>query len=243
MGFFGWFKKGKAAQEQPVDRDGSELYDGDELHGRGGAESDYWGRGLDGGGPLSAEEDYEQKQRIADIAKRRALEEQIRIIDEKIDGGRYNPMQPIVTADDEALFAPEEEVVDDEHDEGDVDVEHEEEDSKSFFKEGYVDYGPVLSTLFGLVTGNVLADKSVSRFAPHAIVFFAIAFIKIAILFWSFSVDDELRLLQRDFQYLHEHSLRMQQRKIKATSYSAVEREVERRGLGLTRATKPAKNM
>ncbi|MFI3328027.1 MAG: hypothetical protein SNH79_04640 [Rikenellaceae bacterium] len=209
----------------------------------------------------SREESYEELQRQADLAQARALEaraEELRRRTGQSSGGAttdwaefdregnsegvyevdFEPIQPpLSNAAPIAVSAPgnEDEQLDDSLDSSeDEEKEPEREIAAS---------GSIYDILSGLISGNILENEVVSRFYVHALLLFILSFISISIWFWSLNEDSTRRALQDEVQLLHEESLRMQRARVRVSSYSAVERELERRNIGLTRSTRPAKNM
>ncbi len=91
-----------------------------------------------------------------------------------------------------------------------------------------------------LMSGRILLSETVAKYYSHLILVAVAAFVSIFVMFWSLRVDMRHSALGSEVQLLRERSVRLRSESYSLSSHSAIVRELERRGITLKDARKPA---
>lgn len=89
------------------------------------------------------------------------------------------------------------------------------------------------STLWQLFTGTILLREGVSRYYPYMLCIAGMFFLSIVVLFWSLHLDLKYTRLERGVQLLRERSVRLEQRRYRLTTHSAIVGQLRARGIEL----------
>lgn len=93
--------------------------------------------------------------------------------------------------------------------------------------------------LFRLLSGSILVSRRVTRNYPYLLTIAGMFFLNIVVLFWSLHLDLRYSRLEREVQKLREQSIRLEERRYRLTSHSAVVEELARRGIEIEDPTAP----
>lgn len=93
--------------------------------------------------------------------------------------------------------------------------------------------------IFRLLSGSILVSRSVTRNYPYLLTIAGMFFLNIVVLFWSLHLDLRYSRLEREVQKLREQSIRLEERRYRLTTHSAVVEELARRGIELKDPTEP----
>ncbi|MBR5820857.1 MAG: hypothetical protein IKZ12_01635 [Alistipes sp.] len=93
--------------------------------------------------------------------------------------------------------------------------------------------------IFRLLSGTILVSRGVARNYPYLLTIAGMFFLNIVVLFWSLHLDLRYTRLERSVQKLREQSIRLEERRYRLTTHSAVAEELARRGIALEDPTQP----
>lgn len=93
--------------------------------------------------------------------------------------------------------------------------------------------------IFRLLSGSILVSRSVARNYPYLLTIAGMFFLNIVVLFWSLHLDLRYTRLERSVQKLREQSIRLEERRYRLSTHSAVVEELARRGIELSDPTEP----
>lgn len=93
--------------------------------------------------------------------------------------------------------------------------------------------------IFRLLSGSILVSRGVTRNYPYLLTIAGMFFLNIVVLFWSLHLDLRYSRLEREVQKLREQSIRLEERRYRLTTHSAVVKELARRGIELADPTEP----
>lgn len=93
--------------------------------------------------------------------------------------------------------------------------------------------------LFRLLSGSILVSRRVTRNYPYLVTIAGMFFLNIVVLFWSLHLDLRYSRLEREVQKLREQSIRLEERRYRMTTHSAVAEELARRGIEIKDPTTP----
>ena len=96
------------------------------------------------------------------------------------------------------------------------------------------------STFWQLFSGTILVREGMSHSYPYLLAIAGMFLLSISVVFYSLHTDMKYMRLEREVQVLRERSVRMQQNRFRATTHSAVNAELRRRGIELYDPTAPA---
>ena len=89
------------------------------------------------------------------------------------------------------------------------------------------------STFWQLFSGTILVREGVSHSYPYLLAIAGMFLVSISVVFMSLHTDMKHMRLEREVQVLRERSIRMQERRFRVTTHSAVTAELRRRGIEL----------
>ncbi len=84
-----------------------------------------------------------------------------------------------------------------------------------------------------LVSGTILVREGVSKYYLYMVCIAAMFFLSIVVLFMTLHLDMRYTRLEREVRMLRERSIRLQERRYRCTTPSAVAEELQRRGIEL----------
>lgn len=93
--------------------------------------------------------------------------------------------------------------------------------------------------IFRLLSGSILVSRGVARNYPYLLTIAGMFFLNIVVLFWSLHLDLRYTRLERSVQKLREQSIRLEERRYRLSTHSAVVEELARRGIELSDPTEP----
>lgn len=93
--------------------------------------------------------------------------------------------------------------------------------------------------IFRLLSGSILVSQQVTRNYPYLATIAAMFFLNIVVLFWSLHLDLRYTRLEREVQKLREQSIRLEERRYRMTTHSAVAEELARRGIAIEDPASP----
>lgn len=93
--------------------------------------------------------------------------------------------------------------------------------------------------IFRLLSGSILVSRGVARNYPYLLTIAGMFFLNIVVLFWSLHLDLRYSRLEREVQKLREQSIRLEERRYRLTTHSAVVEELARRGIAIEDPTQP----
>lgn len=93
--------------------------------------------------------------------------------------------------------------------------------------------------LFRLLSGSILVSRRVTRNYPYLVTIAGMFFLNIVVLFWSLHLDLRYSRLEREVQKLREQSIRLEERRYRMTTHSAIAEELARRGIAIKDPTTP----
>ncbi len=89
------------------------------------------------------------------------------------------------------------------------------------------------STFWQLFSGTILVREGMSQSYPYLLCIAGLFLLSISVVFMSLHTDMQYARLEREVQVLRERSIRLQERRFRATTHSAVSAELQRRGIDL----------
>jgi len=96
------------------------------------------------------------------------------------------------------------------------------------------------STFWQLVTGTILVREGISRYYPYMLCIAGMFFLSIVMMFTALHLDMKYSRLENEVQKLRERSLRLEERRFRATTHSAVVEQLRCRGIDLCDPPRPA---
>ena len=89
------------------------------------------------------------------------------------------------------------------------------------------------STFWQLFSGTILVREGVSHSYPYLLAIAGMFLLSISVVFMALHTDMKFMRLEREVQVLRERSIRMQERRFRCTTHSAITAELRRRGIEL----------
>lgn len=89
------------------------------------------------------------------------------------------------------------------------------------------------STFWQLFSGTILVREGMSHSYPYLLTIAGTFLLSISAVFYALHTDMRYMRLEREVQVLRERSIRMQERRFRSTTHSAISRELRRRGIEL----------
>ena len=96
------------------------------------------------------------------------------------------------------------------------------------------------STFWQLFSGTILVREGMSHSYPYLLAIAGMFLLSISVVFMSLHTDMKYMRLDREVQVLRERSIRMQERRFRATTHSAITEELRRRGIELQDPVAPS---
>ena len=89
------------------------------------------------------------------------------------------------------------------------------------------------STFWQLFSGTILVREGMSHSYPYLLAIAGMFLLNITVVFYALHTDMHYMRLDREVQVLRERSIRMQERRFRTTTHSAVSRALRQRGIEL----------
>ena len=89
------------------------------------------------------------------------------------------------------------------------------------------------SWLWQMFSGSILVRSGVSRYYKYALAIAVMFFLSILTIFNALRLDKRFAQVESQTQLLRERSIRMQERRYRLTTHSAIERRLKERGIDL----------
>ena len=89
------------------------------------------------------------------------------------------------------------------------------------------------STFWQLFSGTILVREGMSHSYPWLLAIAGLFLLSISVVFLALHTDMRYMRLEREVQVLRERSIRLQERRFRCTTHSAVTEELRRRGIEL----------
>jgi len=89
------------------------------------------------------------------------------------------------------------------------------------------------STFWQLFSGTILVREGVSRYYPYMLAIAGMFLLSIMVMFRSLYLDMKYTRLEREVQMLRERSIRLEERRFRCTTHSAVVGALRARGIEL----------
>jgi len=92
-------------------------------------------------------------------------------------------------------------------------------------------------------SGTILVREGVSRYYVYMLYIAGMFFVSIVVMFLGLGLDMRRSELEREVQLLRERSLRLEERRFRATTRSAIETRLRERGIPLCEPPAPAETI
>ncbi len=99
------------------------------------------------------------------------------------------------------------------------------------------------STFWQLVSGTILVREGISRYYPYMLCIAGMFFLSIVMMFTALHLDMKYSRLENEVQKLRERSLRLEERRFRATTHSAVVEQLHERGIDLCDPPRPPRRI
>ena len=121
-----------------------------------------------------------------------------------------------------------------------ADEEHEAEEEAQREAARQKEHRRNASTFWQLFSGTILVRGGMSHSYPYLLAIAGMFLLSISVVFLSLHTDMKYMRLDREVQVLRERSIRMQERRFRATTHSAITEELRRRGIELQDPVAPS---
>lgn len=95
------------------------------------------------------------------------------------------------------------------------------------------------SALWQLFSGSILVREGSAEYYRYLICIAAMFFLSIVVMFFGLGLDMRHSELEREVQLLRERSIRLQEQRFRATTYSAIVARLRERGIALREPPAP----
>ena len=99
------------------------------------------------------------------------------------------------------------------------------------------------NTLWQLLSGTILVREGISKYYSYMLCIAGMFFLSIVVMFWALHLDMKYSRLERELQTLRERSIRLEEKRFRSTTHSAVVEELHARGIVLYDPSTPGETI